>query len=110
MALLFMESFDHYATADLLTKWATLFAPDGPTAAISASNGRHGSSSLRLPIASSNTRIAVVRPMGGSGAAVIVGPAVRYSAAAGTNSCSIASLWDGGNIVCSLLLDQDSTL
>ena len=39
MALLFMDSFDHYVTADLLEKWNAIYQPD-VAIAVSAGNGR----------------------------------------------------------------------
>jgi hypothetical protein len=110
MALLFMDSFDHYATADLLQKWAAVFQPDGANVAISAGNGRHGSASLRLPTNDANTRIAIQKSVGSSGSIAILGVAVRYSAAAGSSGASVAAIWDGGTILAALRVNPDGTL
>lgn len=49
MALLFMDSFDHYATADLLTKWtATSAGGSGSPAPTIGAVGRHSSNGLSL--------------------------------------------------------------
>src|SRR5262252_2681430 len=50
MALLFMDSFDHYATADLLTKWSASVAGTNVTISIVAAAGRHSSAGLRIAI------------------------------------------------------------
>jgi hypothetical protein len=42
MALRFVDSFDHYLTADLTEKWTNLIS----TPAISSGNGRRGTSAL----------------------------------------------------------------
>lgn len=44
MALRFVDSFDHYATADIVKKWSTVSS--SPT--ISAGNGRRSTASLRI--------------------------------------------------------------
>lgn len=49
MALLFTDSFDHYANADILGKWSTKTAgTGGDTSAIVAGVGRRGTQGLRL--------------------------------------------------------------
>jgi len=49
MALLFMDSFDHYVTADLLEKWTTETTTGGfSTSGIVAAIGRRGSAAYRL--------------------------------------------------------------
>jgi hypothetical protein len=53
MALLFMDSFDHYATADVTTKWTQLYLPggaSGDTSQILASGGRRSSSAWRASV------------------------------------------------------------
>lgn len=80
MAALFGDSFDHYATADYLEKWSSLYA--GTTApTISAGNGRRGTQSLRQSIAADNTRpIAIVPGTNGptpSGATAVWGHAFQ---------------------------------
>jgi hypothetical protein len=55
MALLFMDSFDHYATADLLTKYTAV----GSLTTIAASEGRRGSGCLKSNLPASNS----VNPM-----------------------------------------------
>lgn len=48
MALLFMDSFDNYVTADVLEKWTSLTVMSGNTNAIVAAVGRHSSSAYRI--------------------------------------------------------------
>jgi hypothetical protein len=45
MSLLFLDSFDHYGTTDLLLKWSAATA----SAAIAATSGRRGGGALSLP-------------------------------------------------------------
>lgn len=47
MALLFMDSFQHYATADLLTKWNSTGSSNGGSVAIVPTGGRRGTGSFR---------------------------------------------------------------
>ena len=48
MALLFMDSFDHYVTADLLKKWSSQTINSGSTIVIHPTAGRRGSQGLRM--------------------------------------------------------------
>lgn len=68
MALLFMDGFDHYATADISKKWAS----SAGGASINTTGGRRGTGCLRYGIGGS----AVSRPFTAS-AAVIVGLAFK---------------------------------
>jgi len=70
MALLFMDSFDHLVTADLTRgKWNSRAG----TVAVTAGQGRHGSSSVRLSSNDSN----LIKSCGTANTTVIVGVAVR---------------------------------
>ena len=73
MALVFVDSFDHYATADILDKW-TADAGSGSAAITSA--GRFGS---RLTCASSATAVNGVNLTVASLATYVVGFAFKYS-------------------------------
>ena len=74
-ALAFMDSFDHYATADITQKWPlAAFAGGGPT--IEAGRGRRGTQSLRC---SSNAMY--VGRLFPPGATWIVGLSVRFDTA-----------------------------
>ncbi len=73
MALLFMDSFDHYATADLLTKWTGQNA--GASWSINTSNGRHSSWSLRSSTASS----VIYKRVAATGAVAICGFAYKIA-------------------------------
>ena len=59
MALLFMDSFDHYVTADLLGKWTT-----ASNATISAGTGRRGSASLHFNAGVSSSALRGVAAIG----------------------------------------------
>lgn len=78
MALLFVDSFDHYATADLLEKWTSLNA--GSNIAINATGGRRGSQSLRCTLGGQN---AIVRGLSPSGTTGILGTAVKCAGIGG---------------------------
>jgi hypothetical protein len=67
------ESFDHYAVEDILKKWTQSVSSAAATIAISAGNGGHGSSSLRLTTSSGGASYAVHRTVAPSGATCIVG-------------------------------------
>lgn len=83
MALLFMDSFDHYATADITEKWTavtTCVRGNGIAPTIGA-YGRNSTQGLRTKVATGGTDTAVgptvtVAP---SDAVCIVGLAVKYS-------------------------------
>jgi hypothetical protein len=84
MALLFMDSFDHYVTADLLEKWSS----QAGTVAISAANGRRSSASLRLATAGAQ----LYKTCGTANTTIIVGAAVRASLA--SNPASLFTIWE----------------
>jgi hypothetical protein len=58
MALVFMDSFDHYATADVLEKWTTQLDPGNTGFDNSgiAAVGRHGSNGYRLSTSASGSQ------------------------------------------------------
>jgi hypothetical protein len=60
MALRFADSFDHYSTANITRKWTTHGAGGGAvSSSISPSNGRNGTSSLRVTHTGSNNNSAL---------------------------------------------------
>jgi hypothetical protein len=87
MALLFMDSFDHYVTADLTEKWTTA---SGGTTSISAGAGRRSSAAARITFASNGY---LLKGVGASGATAIVGCAFRASALGGQQ---ILGVYDAG--------------
>lgn len=85
MALLFIDSFDHYVTADLGEKWTTW----GGTQSISAGTGRRGSASLRSTGGAANYALKGVAV---SGATAILGFAFNGASLGGNR---IAGIYDG---------------
>lgn len=84
MALRFMDSFDHYATADIGKKWTTPGA-----ATISAGNGRNGTASLRLVASSTCQKVL------GSQATWIAGFATKIES---PGASDIFNLWDSATV------------
>ena len=99
MALRFLDSFDHYVTADLPEKWQLVSAPT-----ISAGTGRRSTASLR--ITSSGNGIVKVF---GTQPTWIVGCAFRFSVLPGGPS-RLMNLWDGATLQDELRLNSSGTL
>lgn len=87
--LLFMDSFDHYLTADAQGKFWILTGAMG----IGSLGGRHTTNSIHAG-ASGDTAI---RPIGSTSPTVIVGVAVKSPLGGGPNN--LLSIWDGGTAV-----------
>jgi|SRR5262252_9040114 len=77
MAFLFADSFDHYATADLLTKWTTSVATAGGSISVQAAAGRRASASFRTNGA--GTEASMTKSLAASGATAVVGMAMNWS-------------------------------
>ena len=101
MALLFMDSVDHYVTADLLEKWTA----KGSSPTVSAGNGRRGSSSLRI---TDNYQYAV-KVVNASGTTAILGLAFKPST---LSPSQVFGIYDGVNSRehISLKLNADGSL
>ena len=110
MSLLFMDSFDHYITADLQEKWNALYLPDGSTLSVSATNGRRSTASLRFSISGNNTRGTITKTVGASGAVAILGFAFRPTNVAGSGRAAIATIWNTTTLLATLSLNSDGTL
>lgn len=80
MALLFMDSFDHYTTVDIIEKYTS--ASGTPTnTQISAGNGRHGSSAIWSEFTAANsTNPIVTKILSPTDATIIIGFALKPSA------------------------------
>lgn len=107
MALLFYDGFDHYVTADRFTKWTSEVTAGG-SGVISAPNGRHSSSSMRLTNGSYQQNgwlkvLPVVDPT-----TCIVGVGYRHTTAAPGRG-GIISVLDAGTVQVSLCVNTDST-
>lgn len=103
MTLLFMDGFDHYATADITKKWTS--ASGSPV--ISAAAGRRGGGALLAP---NNTTIAqnITKTFAASASFVL---GFSFKATALPSSVSpIARLLDAGTAQCDLRLNTDGTL
>jgi len=84
MALLFMDSFDHYATADIAKKWTQLVSGNGtPTATVIGAYGRNSSNAPRFTAVGFLGSGGRSEPLGITVAPAnnvcIVGCAVKYS-------------------------------
>lgn len=111
MALLYMDSFDHYVTADLLEKWTTASAGASSTGTIAAV-GRRGSGAFRWTTGGlQNGSAALLRtlapgsPAGRCGFAVAVAAGTVDSA-----GIALASFRDGATAQVALRLNADGTL
>lgn len=115
MALLFMDSFDHYATADIGEKWTEiqfLFASFA-SVTINAGTGRHSSASYRLSTGNSTQQqIALRKNCTAADATSILGFAFTFQASdiIGTSGWQIASIRDGSTSQVSLRLNSDLRL
>lgn len=85
MALLFMDGFDHYATADITKKWS---ASSGSSVTINSSAGRRSSGAIVLIDSQYCSK-----GLPSSYATIIVGFAIKPSAL--NISRAFLSLWDG---------------
>lgn len=99
MALRFIDSFDHYATADINQKYSSTSG----TVAVSAGNGRRSTSSLRCGLTGN-----VVRVIDSQGTWV-VGFAIKF-AALGSGDVAFLIIQDGGSTQVDIRLRADGTL
>lgn len=83
MALLFMDSFDHYATSDITNKWTQFYTAGGAAnPAITAAVGRHSSAGLQSVLASGGDVRATGKAIASSGATCVVGFSFHQSVGA----------------------------
>lgn len=100
MALRLIDSFDHYATAQLARKWTLA---DGCT--VSAGNGRRGTASLRIPSANNNN----VWKGFDAQATWIVGYSLRVAALSGSGN-PVIEIQDGASAQVEVRLAPDGSL
>jgi hypothetical protein len=111
MALLFMESFDHYATADLATKWSGTTVANATVPTIGAfgrraSNGCRFTGPFEDPAVKSYLTKAVTPSSG-----FVVGFSIKVSAApTGSFGCAIVAMLDGATAQLAVRLRTDMTL
>lgn len=108
MALLFMDSFDHYDTANLLKKWT------GSTgsATISSANGRRGSAALRVVHSGASSTVYAEKTLTPGDPTCIVGFAINPSALTvpGATGAPLVSVRDGSLCQVALRLNSNGTL
>lgn len=111
MALLFMDSFDAYATADLTEKW-TASGAVGATVTIGSGNGRHGSHGLRFATGgAANETFYVQKTLAAGDATFCLGFSVVVPAGTmGVSGIALASIRDGSSAQLTLVLNADYTL
>ena len=105
MALIFADSFQHLATADLLTKYTSkVGAP-----VISAAAGRRGTGGLLCP---DNNYVAtsLSKTLPSSQATLCLGFSFKPSSVSYNATKSIASFTDSATPQCSLVMNADGTL
>jgi hypothetical protein len=85
MALRFMDSFDHYATPDILEKWSQAIPNSFEVAPVISLTGRHSSNGIRWLNANYAGRPLVKSLSNTSGPTVVIGFGWRQQAGAFTN-------------------------
>lgn len=105
MALLFVDSFDHYVTADVTEKWTT----SAGSVTISAGNGRRGSASFRFVHSSNNVQTGISKTLNPSGSTAILGVAFKTSVAPPLIS-QLLTVQTGTTPQVTLRLNPDMTL
>ena len=106
MALLFMDSFDHYASADLLEKWTSKF--ENLSAVQIAAVGRRGGA-LRCNVSNglSSYWCSASKTLAPSGAGFVIGVAVKFSS---VNSGQFLVILDGASGQVNVFLNAGGTL
>jgi hypothetical protein len=110
MAFLFADSFDHYATADVLTKW-TSTNNNGGTLSITSSAGRRSTNGFRMfSSGGNNTWGYLSKTLTTSGAGFVVGFYVTVSAAPSANGMYLATIVETATTHLILRLNADFTI
>lgn len=97
MSLIFIDGFDHYATADIAKKWSA--TTGSPT--INASGGRRGGGCLSAAGTASVIRTVV------AGASFVMGAAIDANV---SSTPVLFGLYDAGTVQCDLRVNIDGTL
>ena len=103
MSLLFIDGFDHYATADIGKKWNA--SAGGGNTTISSSNGRRGGGALSAPYNGGGVQKTIA-----AGASFVMGFACTTGSLPSSSPMALALLRDAGTAQCALLLNLDGTL
>lgn len=104
MTLKYVDSFDHYVTADLTEKWTSLAA----SPAVNASAGRRGGGGLNCPNGTSVTTN-ILKTLDAQGT-WIIGFAFKTSLLSGVTARSLCTLLDLGTAQVCVRLNADGTL
>lgn len=107
MALLFWDSFDHYATAHELYKWTSAFVDGASTVTIGA-YGRNSTNGLRL-FHQANQQARIRRALSSTPDTIIMGVATTISAMPATTA-GLLQLLDGATVQIDLRVGNDGTL
>lgn len=92
MALLFMDGFDHYATADVLKKWSAISVLNS----ISTTAGRRGGGAATFNSSLANSRY--LEKLFQNSSTVIIGAAMGDGGGGFTSSSDIIQLIDSGTV------------
>lgn len=101
MALLFMDGFDHYATADITKKWSTSVGP----ATISSAAGRRSGGALAGSIGNNAYVVKNIT----AGATFIMGAAFQFPGASSIAN-DLFRLLDATTLQCGVRVNGDGTL
>jgi hypothetical protein len=113
MAELFIDSFDHYATADLLTKWTSTAVGVNATIAINSTGGRRGGGSLRITTGGAAGFFAQVKKtlaVAPTGAGFVHGMFVKRNVAPSASGDWLAAIVESGTLHVILKLNPDYTI
>jgi len=113
MALLFCDSFDHYATADITTKWASTVTGGAAGNATINAVGRNSTSAARIAYSgggNANGPNIASRTLPVSGATVIMGAAVSVSTLLAAARNGIFVVYDGTTAQLAVKVNSDGTL
>ena len=107
MALLTVDSFDHYTT--ITHKSWSLNGGGTYTGTISAGNGRNSTDSMRITTVGTSTASYVTKALSSSGATAIVGVAWKVAALPGTNH-EILQILESGSVQVGLEITSSGAL
>jgi hypothetical protein len=113
MALLFVDSFDHYTTvAQISNKWAILQRASGATTDIQVGEGRFGTNALRINDWAAGTGRFRAGPhvVIADAQTVVCGFAFRLDGNPASGPYALLQIWDISTLQCYLNLNTDLTL
>lgn len=109
--LLFCDSFDHYATAEITQKWTSGVLTAGPNSIAIGAVGRNSTNGLRTTWADGNADVYVRKTVTPSGSTAIIGFALNASAFNGVDTNNpLLEIRDSGTAQISLRINSDGTL